>query len=75
MKPSLFVNFSDRINVNTIYENALSELYQYADYHEYEFIYNYKNYDKKREIYYMKLHVVNEAIIQGLKTKAYDWIL
>jgi len=68
------VNFSDRINVNTIYENALSELYQYADYHEYEFIYNYKNYDKKREIYYMKLHVVNEAIIQGLKTKAYDWI-
>ncbi|ORX81900.1 hypothetical protein BCR32DRAFT_327107 [Anaeromyces robustus] len=68
------VMFSDVIKVNTIYENAISEFYQYCKIHNYTFIFNDYHYDKIREIFYMKLHVIKEAIIRGLKTHEYDWI-
>jgi len=68
------VTFLNSIKPNTIYEHAISELYQYADIHGYSFLLNSKRYDNERNIYYMKLHSVIEAIIHGLKTKDYDWI-
>jgi len=69
------VLFADNIKPNSIYEHAVSELYQYADVHGYKFILYEQNYDSNREIFYMKLHSVYEAIVKGLKSKKYDWIL
>jgi len=68
------VMYSDVIKSNTIYEHAISDFYQYSDIHGYKFILNSDGYDDEREIYYMKLHVVLEAIVNGLKNKEYDWI-
>jgi len=77
MKKSKFaiVIFADRIKSNSIYEHAISELYQYADYHGYKFLFFEKNYNSGRPIFYMKLHSVHEAISRGLKTKEYDWVV
>jgi len=68
------VMFSDVVKPNSIYEHAISEFYQYADIHGYKFILNQQRYDDEREVFYMKLLVVQEAIIEALKTKEYDWI-
>ncbi|ORX80542.1 hypothetical protein BCR32DRAFT_268809 [Anaeromyces robustus] len=68
------VTYADDIIVNSIYENCISEFYQYADIHGYKFFYNRKRYDTIRNIYYMKLHVITEAIVRGLKDNEYDWI-
>jgi len=68
------VMFANRIAVNSVYESAISELYQYANAHDYKFILNTKAYDEGRDIFYMKLHVLVEAVMEGLKTKEYDWI-
>jgi len=75
VKPKFaIVTFINKANVNSIYENAISEFYQYADIHGYKFIPNRVRYDKGRDIYYMKLHVLVEAVINGLKHKEYDWV-
>ncbi|ORX86843.1 hypothetical protein BCR32DRAFT_289774 [Anaeromyces robustus] len=68
------VMFTDRINVNTIYENAISEFYQYCKIHNYTLMLNTQRYDTETSIFYMKLHVIKEAIVKGLKTHKYDWI-
>jgi len=69
--------FSNKFNikVNSIYENAISEFYQYANIHHYHFHPYAIRYDSSREICYMKLLSVMESIIKGLKEKTYDWIL
>jgi len=67
--------YSDVIKPNTVCEHAISDFYQYSDIHGYKFILNSDGYDDEREIYYMKLHVIQEAIVNGLKNKEYDWIL
>jgi len=43
--------------------------------HGYEYQFNNLNYNTGRVIYFMKLNIVIEKIIEGLKTKKYDWIL
>jgi len=67
--------FANRIDPNSLFEHSVSEFYQYCKIHGYKFIFNSKRYDDGRDLYYMKLHVLIEAIIKGLKTKEYDWIL
>jgi len=68
------VMFANRIDPNSLFEHSISEFYQYCKIHGYKFIFNSKRYDDGRDLYYMKLHVLIEAIIKGLKTKEYDWI-
>eukprot|EP00833_Pecoramyces_ruminatium_P001653 jgi/Orpsp1_1/1175685/evm.model.c7180000054831.1 len=68
------VMFAVNIIPNSLYENAISEFYQYADIHGYKFIFNDNAYDDGRDLFFMKLHVVSEAIVEGLKTEEYDWI-
>jgi len=68
------VMYADNIAPNSVYEHAISELYQYSDIHGYKFILNTDKYNKDRKPFYMKLYVVQEAIINGLKNKEYDWI-
>jgi len=67
--------FSNKIDVNSVYENAISEFYQYAKYHGYKFELNRYRYDTEREIFYMKLNMIIEYLIKSLKEKTYDWIL
>ncbi len=67
--------FANNIDVNSVYENAISEFYQYAKYHGYKFILDRYRYDTEREIFYMKLNMIIENIIKSLKDKSYDWIL
>jgi len=75
-KPPKFaiVMFANQVKPNSLYEHSISEFYQYSKIHGYKFILNTKRYDDGRDLYYMKLHVITEAIIEGLKTKEYDWI-
>jgi len=68
------IMYADNIESNSIYEHAVSEFYQYSDIHGYKFILNTKKYDDERKVFYMKLYVVQEAIIEGLKNKEYDWV-
>jgi len=68
------VMFSNFIEPNSIFENAISEFYQYADIHNYEFFFNKKKYDNDRSTYYMKINSLIEAIIYGLKTGEFNWI-
>ncbi|ORX45579.1 hypothetical protein BCR36DRAFT_332945 [Piromyces finnis] len=67
--------YADKIKVNSVYENAISEFYQYSDIHNYKFFLNREKYDNERNTYYMKINTLIEVVIQGLKTKAYDWVL
>jgi len=74
-KPKIMVNmFANEIEVNSVYENAISEFYQYSKYHGYKFLLNTYRYDTEREIYYMKLNMLIENLIKCLKEKSYDWI-
>jgi len=68
------VMFANRIDPNSLYEHSVSEFYQYSKIHGYKFIFNSKRYDYGRDLFYMKLHVLIEAVIEGLKNKEYDWI-
>ncbi|ORX86232.1 hypothetical protein BCR32DRAFT_290208 [Anaeromyces robustus] len=68
------VMFVNSIKVNSLYENAISEIYQYADIHGYKFKLNTGTYDKGRDVVYMKLYTIIEALIEGFKTKEYEWI-
>ncbi|OUM61385.1 hypothetical protein PIROE2DRAFT_62553 [Piromyces sp. E2] len=77
-KPKMaIVMFSNKYNikVNSIYENAISEFFQYSNIHNYHFHPYYIRYDSSREMCYMKLLTVLESLIKGLKEKSYDWIL
>jgi len=66
--------FSNVINVNTIYENAISSFYQYSQIHGYELYFNHYRYDTERQVYFMKINVILEKLMEGLKNKNYDWI-
>ncbi|OUM60962.1 glycosyltransferase family 34 protein [Piromyces sp. E2] len=66
--------FANKISPNTVYENSISEFYQYCKIHGYKFIFNNKRYNTNRNIFYMKLNVLLDAVIQGLKTEEYNWI-
>jgi len=68
------VMFANIIKPNSIYENSISEFYQYADVHGYEFFFYNKRYDTQTNLFYMKLHALIETIVVGLKTKKFDWI-
>jgi len=68
------VMYSENVKVNSYLENAISELYQYANIYGYKFIFNNQRYDRERESFYMKIHVLTEAVLQGLKEKEYEWI-
>ncbi|ORX45581.1 hypothetical protein BCR36DRAFT_585606 [Piromyces finnis] len=67
--------FANKIESNSIYENAISEFYQYTDIHNYKFFLNRVKYDNERSTFYMKINTLIEVVIQGLKTKACDWVL
>jgi len=67
--------YANSIKPNSLYENSVSEFYQYAKVHGYKFKFSSKKYDNGRNLFYMKLHVIIEALIEGLKTNEYDWIL
>jgi len=67
--------FSNSVGVNSVYENAISEFYQYAKYHGYEFVINRNRYDSEREIFYMKINTIIENLIKCLQEKSHDWIL
>jgi len=69
------VMYANNVKSNSLYENSISEFYQYCDIHNYTFIYNTIRYDISRDLYYMKLYAITEALIKGLKSKEYDWIL
>eukprot|EP00833_Pecoramyces_ruminatium_P015556 jgi/Orpsp1_1/1189588/evm.model.d7180000073067.1 len=68
------VMYADNIAPNSVYEHAISEFYQYSKIHGYKLIVNNNKYDDVRRIFYMKLYVIQEALIEGLKNKKYDWI-
>ncbi|ORX61135.1 hypothetical protein BCR36DRAFT_273708 [Piromyces finnis] len=68
------VMFSNIIKVNSIYENAISEFYQYASIHGYVFQFNSFKYDTERQVFFMKLNSILEKMITGLKEKNIDWI-
>jgi len=68
------VMFADKLNPNSIYENAVSEAYQYANIHNYTLSFNHLNYNKEKEIYYMKFSAILEKIIEGMKENNCDWI-
>jgi len=68
------VMFSNNIKPNSIYENAVSSFYQYAQIHNYEFQFNHYRYDTERQVFFMKLNSVLEKVIIGLKEKKYDWV-
>jgi len=74
-KPRIMINmFSNKIVVNSVYENAISEFYQYSKYHGYKLVLNRNRYDTEREIFYMKINTVIENLIKCLQEKSYDWI-
>ncbi|ORX65230.1 hypothetical protein BCR32DRAFT_297784 [Anaeromyces robustus] len=68
------VMFRDSITSNSIDENSVSEFYQYAKIHGYDFYYETYNYIPYRSIFFMKLFSIIERMIEGLKQKKYDWI-
>ena len=53
----------------------MSELYQYANIHGYEFEYSEFNYMPERSVYFMKITVIIEKLLEGLKYKKYNWIV
>ncbi|ORX84039.1 hypothetical protein BCR32DRAFT_291624 [Anaeromyces robustus] len=68
------VMFAENVQPNSYAEHAISEFYQYANIHGYKFIYNNQRYDRDNELFYMKIHVITEAITEGLKEKKFNWI-
>jgi len=68
------LSFYDRIIPNTIQEHSVSELYQYANIHGYEFEFSKFNYIPERIVFFMKIQTIIDKLIEGLKYKKYDWI-
>jgi len=69
------VMYSNFVKSNSLSEHAISEFYQYANIHNYKFLFYNQRYDKEREPFYMKIHVLREAITYGLKEKEYEWVM
>jgi len=59
---------------NSIFENSVSEFFQYSQIHGYTYQLYRKRYNTERDIFYMKLNSMIESLILGLKEKTYDWI-
>ncbi|KAG4093208.1 hypothetical protein H8356DRAFT_1048726 [Neocallimastix lanati (nom. inval.)] len=68
------VMYSETVKVNSFVEHAISEFFQYSNIHGYRFLFNNQRYDREKEPFYMKIHVITEAILRGLKEKEYDWV-
>jgi hypothetical protein len=68
------VMFANKINVNSVYENSVSEFYQYCRYYGYGFYLYQNRYDYGRSIYFMKLDYLVETMILALKENKYEWI-
>ncbi|OUM60469.1 glycosyltransferase family 34 protein [Piromyces sp. E2] len=74
-KPNFAITmFANNVKPNSIYENSISEFYQYANINNYSFFLNNKRYDNDRSLYYMKINTIIETMIYGLKTKEFDWV-
>jgi len=56
-------------------EHSVSEFYQYANIHGYDYKLETINYSPGRKIFFMKFYSIIEKLIEGLKYKKYDWIL
>jgi len=69
------VSFYDNIESNSVQEHSVSELYQYANIHGYEFEYSKLNYMPERSVYFMKIAIIIEKLLEGLKYKKYNWIV
>lgn len=69
------VSFYNGVKSNSIQEHSVSEFYQYANIHHYDFHLNNINYIPGRQIYFMKFYTLIEKIIEGLKEKKYDWLM
>jgi len=68
------VTFADKIKENSVYENSISEFYQYSKIHGYQFLLKRNKYDYTRDTLYMKLYSLLEIMLDGLKNNKYDWI-
>jgi len=68
------VMFADNVKEDSIYEHAISQFAQYSDIHNYQFFLDTKVIDPERQIFYMKLYSIMKHLMEGLETKAYDWI-
>jgi len=69
------VSFYDEIDSNSIQEHSISEFYQYANIHGYEFELKTLNYIPERVVYFMKLEALIDKLIEGLKYNKFDWIV
>ena len=69
------ISFYDNIKSNSVQEHSVSEFYQYANIHGYEFEYSNLNYMPERSIYFMKITFIIEKLLEGLKYKKYNWIV
>jgi len=69
------VSFYDEIDSNSIQEHSISEFYQYANIHGYEFELKNVNYIPERVVYFMKLQALIDKLIEGLKYNKSDWIV
>jgi len=68
------ISFYDGIKSNSLQEHSVSELYQYANIHGYEFEFSSYNYIPESVIFFMKIQTIIQKLIEGLKYKKYDWI-
>jgi len=68
------VMFANAVKPNSVYENAISEFYQYAQIHGYNFEFYNRRFDNERDIYFMKLNCVIDKMFEAIKDQKYDWI-
>jgi len=68
------ISFYDGIEYNSIYEHSVSEFYQYANIHGYEFQFTNFNYIPESNIFFMKFQTIIDKLIEGLKYGNIDWI-
>ncbi|KAG4097288.1 hypothetical protein H8356DRAFT_1395216 [Neocallimastix lanati (nom. inval.)] len=68
------VSFYNGIKSNSMQEHSVSEFYQYANIHGYDYKLETINYSPGRKIFFMKFYSIIEKLIEGLKYKKYDWI-
>jgi len=69
------IQFYNGIKVNSIEENSVNEFYQYSNIHGYDYYFQNFNYNPGRDIYFMKINLIIEYILKGLKERKNGWIL
>ncbi|KAG4089179.1 hypothetical protein H8356DRAFT_1055489 [Neocallimastix lanati (nom. inval.)] len=69
------ISFYNSIKVNTIEEHSVSEFYQYAKIHGYDFTFENLNYVAGRQIYFVKIYNLIYKIMEGLKYNKYNWVV